>query len=161
MDQVKTGKLIRSLRLKHHLTQLALAEMLGVSDKAVSKWERGCGAPDISLLPLLSQALGADTEVLLRGVEEISRVGAFNNLPSIHHHYPIGHLADDSHIVRDEPKCSLLFAAEGTQQLENLVLNHDIQRGGRLVGNQQFRAKGQCHSNHDALFHPSGHGLLF
>ena len=67
MDQVKTGKLIRSLRLKHHLTQLALAEMLGVSDKAVSKWERGCGAPDISLLPLLSQALGVDTEVLLRG----------------------------------------------------------------------------------------------
>ena len=41
MDQVKTGKLIRSLRQKHNLTQLALAEMLGVSDKAVSKWERG------------------------------------------------------------------------------------------------------------------------
>lgn len=67
MDQVKTGKLIRTMRTKLGLTQLALAEQLGVSDKAVSKWERGGGAPDISLLPLLSQALGLDTEALLRG----------------------------------------------------------------------------------------------
>ena len=41
MDQVKTGQLIRALRKKCGLTQLALAEQLGVSDKAVSKWERG------------------------------------------------------------------------------------------------------------------------
>ena len=41
MDQVKTGRLIRTLRTKLGLTQLALAEQLGVSDKAVSKWERG------------------------------------------------------------------------------------------------------------------------
>ena len=67
MDQVKTGRLIRTMRTKLGLTQLALAEQLSVSDKAVSKWERGGGAPDISLLPLLSQALGVDTEALLRG----------------------------------------------------------------------------------------------
>lgn len=67
MDQVKTGKLIRALRLRRGMTQLALALELGVSDKAVSKWERGCGAPDISLLPRLSQALRVDTEALLRG----------------------------------------------------------------------------------------------
>ena len=41
MDQVKTGRLIRTMRTKLGLTQLALAEQLGVSDKAVSKWERG------------------------------------------------------------------------------------------------------------------------
>lgn len=78
MDQVKTGKLIRSLRQQKSLTQLALAEMLGVSDKAVSKWERGCGAPDISLLPLLSQALGVDTEVLLRGELEENELSSGN-----------------------------------------------------------------------------------
>ena len=60
------------------MTQLALAEMLGVSDKAVSKWERGCGAPDISLLPLLSQALGVDTEVLLRGELEENELSSGN-----------------------------------------------------------------------------------
>ncbi|MDY3816169.1 MAG: helix-turn-helix transcriptional regulator [Candidatus Limiplasma sp.] len=41
MDQVKTGELIRLLRQKQGLTQLALASQIGVSDKAVSKWERG------------------------------------------------------------------------------------------------------------------------
>ncbi len=51
MDQMKTGGLIRTLRRRRGLTQLALAERLGVSDKAVSKWERGRGAPDIALLP--------------------------------------------------------------------------------------------------------------
>ena len=42
MDTMKTGALIRQLRQKQGLTQLALAQQLNVSDKAVSKWERGC-----------------------------------------------------------------------------------------------------------------------
>ena len=67
MDAKKTGQLIRSLRRDLGMTQLTLAEKLGVSDKAVSKWERGAGSPDISLLPSLSAALGADMEALLRG----------------------------------------------------------------------------------------------
>ena len=41
MDQIKTGSLIRSLRIRRGMTQLALAEKLGVSGKAVSKWECG------------------------------------------------------------------------------------------------------------------------
>ena len=67
MDQKKTGEIIRDLRMTKKLTQAQLAEMIGVSDKAVSKWERGCGAPDVSLLPQLCAALGVDTESLLRG----------------------------------------------------------------------------------------------
>lgn len=41
MDQTKTGGLIRALRIQKGLTQQALAEAIGVGDKAVSKWERG------------------------------------------------------------------------------------------------------------------------
>ena len=67
MDQTRTGALIRALRQQKNLTQRQLADAIGVSDKAVSKWERGCGAPDISLLPRLSQALGTSAEALLRG----------------------------------------------------------------------------------------------
>ena len=67
MDQIKTGQLIRTLRQRRGLTQSALAGQIGVSDKAVSKWERGCGAPDISLLPALGDVLGVDAGVLLRG----------------------------------------------------------------------------------------------
>ena len=41
MDQMKTGMLIRLLRQRHQMTQMQLAEWIGVSDKAVSKWECG------------------------------------------------------------------------------------------------------------------------
>ena len=46
IDQIKTGALIRTLRTGLGFTQRTLAEKLCVSDKAVSKWERGCGTPD-------------------------------------------------------------------------------------------------------------------
>lgn len=67
MDQAKIGGLIRELRLRRGLTQAALAEELGVSDKAVSKWERGGGCPDLSLLAALAEALRVDVEALLNG----------------------------------------------------------------------------------------------
>lgn len=50
MDNEKTGSLIRRLRRERGLTQQQLAEQLGVSDKAVSKWERGLGGPELGLL---------------------------------------------------------------------------------------------------------------
>lgn len=67
MDQIKTGELIRILRTQKGLTQKALAEAVGVGDKAVSKWERGLGCPDVSLLPELSRVLGVGLEALLSG----------------------------------------------------------------------------------------------
>lgn len=67
MDQIKTGALIRTLRLNRHMTQLELANCMGISDKAISKWERGCGAPDIALLPALAQALNVEIQALLDG----------------------------------------------------------------------------------------------
>ena len=53
MDTNLIGTLIRRLRTEHKLTQRQLALQLNVSDKAVSKWERGLGCPDVSLLPAL------------------------------------------------------------------------------------------------------------
>ena len=67
MDQEKTGELIKKLRTGKGLTQKQLAELLNVSDKAVSKWECGHGCPDISLLTELEKVLGADIGVLLSG----------------------------------------------------------------------------------------------
>ena len=67
MDQTKTGGLIRALRTQKGLTQKALAEAIGVGDKAVSKWERGLGCPDVSLLPEISRVLGVGLETLLSG----------------------------------------------------------------------------------------------
>lgn len=70
MDQVKTGELIRVLRTDMGLTQKQLAEMLHVSDKAVSKWECGKGCPDLSLLTALSEVFGKDIHILLAGETE-------------------------------------------------------------------------------------------
>ena len=67
MDYEKIGALIRSLRTQQGLTQRELAQRLTVSDKAVSKWERGQGCPDVSLLPSLAQTLGVEVEGLLAG----------------------------------------------------------------------------------------------
>lgn len=67
MDQIKTGALIRTLRTEQGFTRRTLAEKLCVSDKAVSKWERGCGAPDPALIPLLAETLGVSADALLRG----------------------------------------------------------------------------------------------
>ena len=70
MDQIRTGEIIRMMRLQKKMTQSALAEKIGVSDKAVSKWERGCGAPDVSILPVLAAELGIDMENLINGEME-------------------------------------------------------------------------------------------
>jgi len=67
MDSTKIGKLIYKLRKEQKLTQLQLAERMNISDKAISKWERGFGCPDVSLLPELSKILGVNLEELLSG----------------------------------------------------------------------------------------------
>ena len=67
MDNEKIGKLIYGLRKERNMTQLQLAEILHISDKTVSKWERGQGCPDISLLVDLSCVLGVDMEKFLSG----------------------------------------------------------------------------------------------
>lgn len=71
MDSRKVGALIKSLRVGHNMTQLQLAEKLNVTDRAVSKWERGEGCPDITLISKISYVLGASAESLLNGsIEE-------------------------------------------------------------------------------------------
>lgn len=67
MTHYVTGDTIRSLREKRNYTQKQLADLLAVSDKAVSKWETGRGLPDVSLLEPLSGALGVSVAELLSG----------------------------------------------------------------------------------------------
>lgn len=67
MDHEKIGALIARLRKEQGLTQRGLAERVLVSDKAVSKWERGLGCPDVSLLERLSNVLEVELTVLLTG----------------------------------------------------------------------------------------------
>lgn len=71
MDNVKMGQFIAELRKSKQLTQRELAGRLGITDKAVSKWERGLSCPDIVLLPELAEALGITVGELLAGEKAI------------------------------------------------------------------------------------------
>lgn len=67
MDCAKVGKLILQLRKEKGLTQKQVADRLNISNKTISKWERGLGCPDVSLWKELSAILGADILHLLQG----------------------------------------------------------------------------------------------
>ena len=67
IDKEKFGSFVARLRKEQGMTQKELAERLFVSDKAVSKWERGLSLPDVSLLTPLGEQLGVTVTELLRG----------------------------------------------------------------------------------------------
>ena len=67
MNELTIGTRIADLRTALNLTQLELAERLGVTDRAVSKWETGASYPDITLLPQLADIFNVTTDYLLRG----------------------------------------------------------------------------------------------
>ena len=67
MDISKTGALIAALRKERNMTQRMLAAELHVSEQAVSKWERGAGAPDISMISTLAKLLGVSPREILSG----------------------------------------------------------------------------------------------
>ena len=67
MNQYVTGAVIKELREQKKMTQLQLAEILGVTDKTVSKWETGKGYPDITLLEPIANAFGISVTELISG----------------------------------------------------------------------------------------------
>ena len=75
MNQIKIGRFIADCRKKANLTQMQLAEKLGITDKAVSKWERGVAMPDTSIMLELCDILGISVNELLSG----ERINMENN----------------------------------------------------------------------------------
>ena len=67
MDQKRIGAFIAKCRKEKNLTQMQLAELLGITNQAVSKWENGRGMPDVSLLQPLCDALGISLNELFSG----------------------------------------------------------------------------------------------
>lgn len=78
MNQYVTGTIIKTHREARKMTQAELAAVLGVSDKAVSKWETGRSYPDITLIEPLAKALGLSAIELLSGENVINKNRSFN-----------------------------------------------------------------------------------
>ena len=74
MEDIQIGAFIRDRRLQLELTQQQLADKLGVTDKAVSKWERSVSYPDITILRELADALEVSVSELLAGKQDASPV---------------------------------------------------------------------------------------
>lgn len=69
--EMTIGERISDFRKKQGLTQVKLAELLGVTDKAVSKWERNISFPDISLLPAIATTLCVTVDELFQGKAKV------------------------------------------------------------------------------------------
>lgn len=78
LDCGKVGDLLYRLRREKNLTQKQVADQLNISDKTVSKWERGLGCPDVSLLGELSGLFGVNIRKILAGNLEANGMEAGN-----------------------------------------------------------------------------------
>lgn len=89
MDNFITGQTIRNLRKKKGLTQANLADIIGVSSKAVSKWETAKGLPDTNLIEPLAKALSVSVIELLSGGAVVNKNISANILRSKFYVCPI------------------------------------------------------------------------
>ncbi|MDI3536836.1 MAG: hypothetical protein PWR12_1692 [Eubacteriaceae bacterium] len=78
MDCQKVGGLLRSLRKEKGMTQKQVADLMHLSDKTISKWERGLGCPEISLLTGLSELFQVNIEKLMLGDLELNEMETGN-----------------------------------------------------------------------------------
>ena len=89
MNQYVTGASIKELRERKKMTQFQFADILGVSDKAVSKWETGKGYPDITMLEPIAKALGVSLTELISGTQIQNKNVSANMLRSKFYVCPI------------------------------------------------------------------------
>ena len=94
---------------------------------------------------------------MLRIGEQVVDVGALDDPAGIHHQHLVGDLGDDAEIMGDDQDRHAEPLLQVAQQVEDLGLDGDVERRGRLVGDQQRRLAGQRHGDHHALAHAAGH----
>jgi hypothetical protein len=94
--------------------------------------------------------------VVMAGRRE-QRLGrrALDDPAGIHHHDLVTGLGDHAEIVGDEQDRHPELALQRAEQIEDLGLDRDVERGGRLVGDQQVRLARERHRDHHALAHPA------
>ncbi|MDD7483938.1 MAG: helix-turn-helix transcriptional regulator, partial [Clostridia bacterium] len=80
MDLQKTGKFIQEMRNKANMSQKELGQYLSVTDKAVSKWERGLSCPDVDNLKNMALLFNKTLSEIIYGTEKDARYSS--NLPS-------------------------------------------------------------------------------
>lgn len=181
MDCDKIGKLIYTLRKEKNLTQKQVADVMNISDKTISKWERGLGCPDVSLLPELSELLGINIEVILAGnMESNDTIGGnmkkikfyvcphCNNLLTATGDASIsccgkklealiGTKAIENHTLTVEPVEDELYISSPHE----MTKEHYLSFVAYVTGDRVFIVKQYPEWNMQFRFHKLGHGKLY
>ncbi len=89
--------------------------------------------------------------------EELLRLGHFDDLSRIHQRDAVRHLGDDGQVMRDQQHRHLLRALQFLQQVQDLRLDRDVERGGGLVGDHDVRLRRERDGDHHALLLPARH----
>ena len=115
--------------------------------------QRACVLSWLELRDRGEQRLGVR---VVHAVEQVAGLGGLDHPARVHHVDPVRVPGDHAHVVRDQQHRHAEAVLEVVQQGEDLRLDGDIQRGGRLVGDQQLGLAGQRHGDHHALAQPAG-----
>lgn len=128
-NMINTGRTISTLRKEHNLTQMELAEKLGISFQAISSWERGETMPDISKLPELSYIFGVTIDILL-GNQNQEQINILNKIIE----------GKPEEIIDDNLKCNIAEVAPilKPKQIDMLVKKIEKVSIGELTGLAPF-----------------------
>ena len=125
---------LRSIRKKHKITQAELANLLGVSDRAVSKWEKGLSAPSAKHLLVLGKIFNISVEYFF-GVEKQSANSAKSSgMESLTELYKIGRGPSSSHTIGPEKGCMLVKKANKDADKFKVVLFGSLAKTGKGHG---------------------------
>ena len=102
----------------------------------------------------LQQALGV--RVVAGGRTASRRSALLHHLAGVHHHHLVGHVGDHAEVVGDQDDRGAELLLQAAHHLEHLGLHGDVERGGRLVGDEQRRVQRHRHRDHRALAHAAG-----
>lgn len=181
MDTYITGQTIKRLREAKGLTQIQLAERIGVSGKAVSKWETLKGLPDISLIEPLAKALGVSVIELMSGDTIINKNVSGNMLRTKFYVCPvcgnIMHTVGDAVISccgitlppleAEEPDEDHKVNVEYIEDEYYITVNHDMTRqhfisfAACITSDRVQLVKLYPEGNAETRFQRRGRGLIY
>lgn len=181
MDCTKMGELLYKLRQDKGMTQKQLADLMNISDKTISKWERGLGCPDVSLLPEVSQILGVNIEEILSGKIEINEAIGGNMKKLKFYVCPqcnniltatgdvnisccgkkleelVATKANEEHSLKIEPVEDELYVSSSHEMKKE----HYLSFVAYVTGDRVYIVKQYPEWDMQFRFHKSGHGKLY
>lgn len=181
MDCDKIGRFIYNLRKEKDMTQKQLADLMNISDKAISKWERGLGCPDVSLLQELSQILGVNIEEILAGKIELNETIGGNMKKSKFFICPqcnnlmtatgdanisccgkklealVAEKATEGHLLTIEPVEDELYVSSAHEMKKG----HYLSFVAYVTGDRVLIVRQYPEWNMQFRFHKAGHGKLY